>query len=427
MKAILKGTLMLACVIAFFCFCRAPAEETAPAPAVAPTNAGLEPFDRLMTSFLSWHDVPGASLAVVRNGRLVMARGYGWADVERKRPVESTSLFRIASLSKPITAVAVLTLVEAQKLALDAKPFLLLDGKPPARHPAPRLPDITVLHLLQHTGGFDRSKSFDPMFRSFDIARELHESQPATPDMIIRYMMSRALDFAPGGRYAYSNYGYCVLGRVIEKVSGVSYEQYVRERVLARLGIRDMRIGKTLPEGRAENEVVYYDHDPGTEPAVVGPIGQSVPRPYGAWYLEAMDSHGGWIASAVDMARFASAFDESSPVKILCLETVRTMFARPAGLAGFEGDGQPKAAYYGCGWMVRPTPDGRANQWHSGELPGCSALMVRRHDGLAWAVLFNKRAGRDGIALPNAIDPLLHIAADSVTAWPAVDLFERAK
>ncbi|MBN1419433.1 MAG: beta-lactamase family protein [Planctomycetes bacterium] len=398
-------------------------------PATGEACPDLAPFDDLMVSFMAERDVPGAALAVVKDGRLVLARGYGWADREAKRPVEPGSLFRIASLSKPITAVAVIRLVQEGKLALDAKVFDLLGVEPflpPGREVDPRLREITILQLLRHTAGFDRGRSFDPMFRSIEIARALGTDPPAGPPEIIRYMWGRPLDFDPGARHAYSNFGYCVLGRAIEKVTGETYEAYVRARILAPLGIRDMWIGKTLPEGRAENEVVYYGGGRKRR-AVVGRIGEFVPPPYGAWYLEAMDAHGGWIASAVDLARFIAAFRDRERCPILKPESVRDLFARPPGLAGYDEDGKPKASYYACGWAVRPRGEGGAfTAWHSGSLDGTAALMVRRHDGLGWVVLFNRQNGEDGKYLADAIDPLLHRAAAAVKRWPEKDLFRGA-
>src|SRR5262249_53134841 len=154
-----------------------------------------------------------------------------------------------------------------------------------------------------------------------------------------------------------SNFGYCLLGRVIEKVSGQSYESYVRKEVLAPVGVHSMKLGKTLETERARGEVKYYA--PGKNLAVLGPqLGKPVPNPYGAWCIEAMDSHGGWIASAEDLVRFASAFDHPGKCKILKEKSIEEMFARPEGLAGHTPQGKPLAAYYAFGWQVRPTNAG---------------------------------------------------------------------
>jgi N-acyl-D-amino-acid deacylase len=390
----------------------------------------LRSFDRLLASFITLHEIPGAAAAVTKNGRLVYARGFGWADVENKERVQPASLFRIASLSKPITAVAVLQLVERGKLSLDDKAFPRLDLEPQLADGAKfdaRLNDITVRQLLQHTAGFDRAVSFDPMVGepSVKIAKAFCAAPPASCEQIIRYMLGRPLDFAPGERFAYSNFGYCVLGRVIEKVSGLRYDEYVKQEVLAPLGIRSMQIGKTLAVGRAPGEVKYYDRPGRTGHAVVGEkIGAECPVPYGAWYLEAMDAHGGWIASAVDLARFASAFDEPAKCKILSQASIETMFARPGGAAGFEADGTAKTRHYGCGWsVIEHGNKGGANHWHTGGLDGTSTLMVRRADGLNWVVLLNAGRNEDGEFYCSSLDPLMHRAADAVTEWPERDLF----
>ena len=400
-------------------------------PASAPENVlltgrhdpRLASFDRLMRQFLARHRVPGAALAVTRHGRLVYARGFGYASLASGEAVRPEALFRIASVSKPITAAAVLALVDRGKLGLDDRVLDRLgpgfDG-PPAD---PRWRRITLRELLQHRGGWDRDRSFDPMFRPVLIARQFRVEPPAGPRLVIRYMLGQPLDFDPGARDAYSNFGYCVLGRVIEHATGEPYEAAVRKLVLTPLGLgpRSIRLGHTLPERRAPGEVHY--HGGGTGPLVFPPLGRPVPEPYGAWNLEAMDAHGGWLASAPALVRFASSFDNPARSKILSARAVATLFERPPGAAGARPDGQPRDAYYACGWNVRPVGRGGANTWHTGALPGTSTLLVRRWDGLNWAVLFNTRNGADGVDLAGAIDPLVHGAADAVTEWPAIDLF----
>jgi N-acyl-D-amino-acid deacylase len=263
------------------------------------------------------------------------------------------------------------------------------------------------------------------MFHSVEIAHSLGVPPPAEPDHIVRFMMGWPLDFDPGTRHAYSNFGYCLLGRVIEQVAHCNYEQYVRRELLRPLGIDSMRIGRTLPDQRAEGEVCYYVPGDRSGMAVAGDrLGAKVPRPYGAWYLDAMDAHGGWIASAVDLVRLASAVENVQQSKLLSDDSVRAMFARPEGAAGQDERGEPKSVYYGLGWMVRHVDDaGRINRWHTGGFDGASSLLVIRHDGLCWAVLFNTSSTADGQTPAAKIDPLVHRAANAVQQWPAHDLF----
>lgn len=386
-------------------------------------HAALSSFDELMRSFVADNKLPGATLSVTRGGKLVYARGFGWADVENKQKMQPESLMRIASISKPITAVAILQLVDRQLLKLDDRIVDVLQLEDQLTDA--RWRRITVRHCLQHSGGWDRSKSFDPMFQSVRFAREQKREPPAGTQQVIQSMIVRPLDFDPGTQYAYSNFGYCLLGRVIERKTGRAYEEFVKASVLAPLGIRRMRLGKTLKAERATDEVRYYTKDGRRLPSVVGSQrGQAVPAAYGGWYLEAMDAHGGWIASAVDLVRLASAFDDPTTCEILSTQSIQTMFSRPAAPLWLDENQMPRAHYYGCGWLVRPVGStGRLNTWHTGSLDGTSTLLVRRHDGLNWCVLFNSRDMPDGSRPAVKMDPLIHRAADAVKDWPGRDLF----
>ncbi|MCB9873374.1 MAG: serine hydrolase [Planctomycetaceae bacterium] len=396
--------------------------ETAPhAVSTGKSDKRLDSFDRMMREFMEQHRVPGGSLAVTDRGRVVFARGYGYSDVAAREQVTTDSLFRIASISKPITVVAILQLVENGKLKLDDKVFEVLDYEDEIKTKGERFDtrqrDITIRYLLEHRGGWDRDISFDGMFRSVEFAAKLGLPAPAGPDAVIRSMLGQSLDFDPGHRYAYSNYGYCLLGRVVEKRAGQSYEQYVRENVLAPLDIHSMRIGKTRLDGRQPKEVRYYY--PGRGPSVFqSDLGQDVPWPYGGWYLEAMDSHGAWIASATDLAKFAAAFDDPQNCKILSADSIAAMFARPPGLAGHEEDGTEKATFYSLGWFNRPISDGKQNNWHTGSLAGTATILIRRHDGRNFVALFNARSSPDASHFGREIDPLLHRAANEVSEWP---------
>ena len=186
--------------------------------------------------------------------------------------MQPDSLFRIASISKPITAVATLQLIERGKLKLDDRVFKLLPHRahlPNGGKVDPRLNDITLAHLMRHQGGWDRGESIDPMFHSLEIAAALGKPAPASADDVIQFMKGWPLDFKPGSRYAYSNLGYCLLGRVIEQVSGKKYEAYIRGKFLKPLGITRMRVGRTLTTSLGE--VRYYPRGELSGIAVTGP------------------------------------------------------------------------------------------------------------------------------------------------------------
>lgn len=383
-------------------------------------------FGRELKPFMTARGIPGAALAVVKDQRLVFVRGYGWGDREKRVSVKPESLFRIASLSKPFTAVAILKLVESAKLDLDTPAIELLgmepkDGK--GKSLDPRLRSITVRHCLHHTGGWDRDTSGDPMFRSVEIAEAMGVPAPARPETIIRYMLGQDLDFDPGSRFAYSNFGYCLLGRVIEKTSGLSYCEFVRQAILRPMGIHTMQLGASLERARAEGEVKYYTPVDRRGISVFPNCPGTVPEPYGTFCLEAMDSHGGWLASAIDLARFAAVLDASENNTCLKAETLRMIYEPPGPPVSRTPDGSLTPVYYACGWNVRPQRNlARANYWHNGSLPGTFTLLVRRFDGLSWVALFNQRS--ENAKLPDsAIDAALHRAANSVVEWPDKDLF----
>jgi N-acyl-D-amino-acid deacylase len=381
---------------------------------------GLDAFDQTIEALMEEYGVPGGALALAKDGRLVLAQAYGRACAGSNLPVRPDSLFRIASVSKPLTAVAILTLVEAGRLDLDDRAFALLDHLQPldGETPDPRLQDITVRHLLQHSAGWDRGRSFDPMYSPRATAHLTPDQLPASCPDIIRAMLGRRLDFAPGTDYAYSNLGYCVLGEIIETLTGQSYEAYVQQHVLAPLGIRRMRVGGSLADERVPGEVCYYDYA-GAPPgrSVFSQLPEFVPQPYGTMSLEATAANGGWIASTVDLLRFLLAVDgQPSPPDLLQPATVRQMGARP-DLAEW----QDSDYYYALGWEVS-TDDERLIWSHDGAMPGTRSFLGRRSDGYAAAVLFNSDPRRGSEFLERVLDLLVDCIAHT-TSWPQTDLF----
>jgi hypothetical protein len=175
-------------------------------------------------------------------------------------------------------------------------------------------------------------------------------------------------------------------------------------------------VGHTLPEDRFDNEVAYYmEEGPQPVDSVMEDDAQAPSWPYGGWNLDNMDAHGGWLSSAVDLARFACAYDDPANSPIIDEDNMSVIIGEPEGIPITGGH------YYGGGWMVRPVND-KFNMWHNGSLDGTYTFIVRRWDGLNWVVLFNQRddSGRGGYG---AIDGLLHQAANAVTDWPEHDFF----
>lgn len=396
------------------------------APAAGGSASAFARLEETLAGFLRAQHAPGAAVAITVEGRLVYAGGFGWADREAGERVTPPSLFRIASVSKPITAVAVLQLVERGRLSLDDRVFELLGGGEPAD---PRLRDVTVYQCLTHRGGWDREAkpAFDPVNDLPAIAEALGTGLPVTPEDFLRFIRSRPLDFTPGERFAYAPVGYRILGSVIERVTGEPYESYVRREVLAPLGIRRMRIGGSTLAERVPGEVRYYSDDLPEEyryaPPVTIPDGAPAPLPYSTVDMRLRAPNGGWIASAVDLVRFACAFDDPARCPILQPETVALMFAVPPGPPPRDAEGAPLPADYACGWSVHTREDGIPEAWHTGALFGTSALLVHAGDGMNVALLFNQETGTSGRWLTLDAWPLLREALDGIRDWPDRDLF----
>jgi CubicO group peptidase (beta-lactamase class C family) len=198
-------------------------------------------------------------------------------------------------------------------------------------------------------------------------------------------LRNRPLDFSPGTTFAYSNFGYCVLGRVIEKITGQPYLDYVRDTVLKPCGVNDMTIAGNTRAERHNGEVSYYDEDG-------DPYGLNVTR---------MDAHGGWLARPADIVRFlmhVSSF--TPPSNILKPGTIKSMTSASAANRG-----------YAKGWFVNHA----RNWWHIGSLPGTSTIAARIHNGFCWAAFVNTR--RLGSSLDADLDQLIWNIVGQVKSW----------
>lgn len=398
-----------------------PAQEEIPISGAA--VPGMESYDQVITAFMRKHAIPGGAVAVLRDGRLIYARGFGYADVENKTVAQPDALFRIASMSKPITATAIMKLVEEGKLGLDDRVAPLIAHLAPAPGAAvdARWEQITIRHLLNHSGGWDRGKpngGFDPIDRPLIAAAAVNAPAPASPETLVRYMKGMPLDFNPGEKFAYSNFGYITLGRVIERVSGMRYPDYVRTRVLQPVGAHRTQQGRSRMSHALPGEVKYYWPGAGVNapPAPsVFPGEGTVPFNYGGFHLEASDASGAWVSSTVDLLRFLSGVDgRANRPDIFDAALVAEMTGSGAAVCP---DG---ACYYGAGWFVRPT-QGDANWWHGGTLPGTTSMLVRTYHNFSMVGLFNTRS------LTANLEAELHAALwnglAGATSFPAHDLF----
>jgi len=385
----------------------------------------LQPLEDALVGAMAKWGIVGGQMAIAKDGKLVYSRGFGLADAEENTPVGRTHRFRIASCSKPFTGVGILKLIDDGKLALDTPvfPLLALQGPPNAPYDA-RLDEITVQDLLVHGGGWDSAGTgMDPQYLPWPALAShlLGEADPASGETIVRYMLSQPLDFDPGTKSSYSNFGFNVLGRVIEHVSGQPFEVWMQEHILAPSGITSMAIGGTTLAQRMPDEVRYYGQ-PGepTRPSVY-PNAGFVPTAYGSYYLRAMDAHGGYIATSDDLVRFMLAIDGARGPALLTPAMVQAMETtpRPPAIGAGAGNADTKT---GLAWDA-PEVEGGHEWVHAGALEGSTASWTYRNPaGVAIAWVINTLPADLYAFLGDAINGLKAKVPD-ITTWPETDLF----
>ena len=344
---------------------------------------------RIAAAFRQQFSVPATSIAISRNGQFVYDQAVGMGDRQHLAQVQQASLFRIASVTKPITSVTIFSLIEQGKLNVTDKvfgPSAILGtkyGKPPYRQ---YITDVTVDHLLTHTAGGWPNDDTDPM---------MHNLSWDHTKLITETIANMLLVNPPGTHWAYSNFSYCVLGRVIEQVTGQPYSSYVQANILAPCGISTMQIAANKESQRAPNEVVYY--------------GQYSEEPY-KLNVTRMDSHGGWIASSTQLVQFLNHVAGAPGIPTLLTPATIQAMTTPAP-AYPQGP-----ARYARGWMVRD--NGAGNWWHSGSLPGSTTIMVRTATGMCWAALTNTRT-QPSNEIDTALDQMMWNMVRTVPAWGA--------
>ncbi len=372
----------------------------------------FESIDKDINRFLDRNKLTGVSLAIAKDGNMVFSKGYGWADKDNRVRIEPYHLFRVASVSKLITAAGVMKLVEQGKIELDDYVFGekgILNDKPFDVYADRTVEDIKVIHLLNHSGGWT-NRWGDPMFIPHAVARGLDKELPVDATDIIEYMLGKRLHFKPGTMSSYSNLGYAILGKVIEKSSGEDYESFIKTNIMYPLGIFDMKLGGSYLTERAELEVKYYEPLDTYLVRDFRNINKKVARAYGGNDIHTLGPAGGWLASSTDLLKFMLSIDGmNGPQDILTKESVEAMteptksYLDPIGWRGVRGD-----------------------VWYrTGTLAGTSALMVRRDDGFSYVVLFNGSTWK-GPMLSADIRRMMDNTIRKTSDWPEYDLFDLA-
>lgn len=366
-------------------------------------------IDKRLNYFIKRWELEGVSLAVVKDGRLVYAKGYGLADKDNSIKVEPWHIFRLASVSKLITATAIMKLKEDGFLSLNDKVFgkegilndsIFLDIKDR------KVKKITVEHLLRHEAGFS-VRAGDPMFRPLAIARSMNVEAPVDFNTIVQYVLKRRLRYRPGTRMAYSNFGYALLSKIIEKKTGMSYEDYVKTKIFEPCGVYDMQLANNLRDEKFINEVCYYEQRNSSKVKSYDGSGELVYRSNGGNDIRCLSGAGAWVGSAAEMLKLVSCIDgDDSKPDILSKESVKYMTKRLGGKSPI-------------GWMK---VDYLNNWWRTGTLAGSTVLLKKQNNGLSWILVANTSSWR-GSKFPKTINYEMSKILRRIKEWPEYDLF----
>ncbi len=315
-------------------------------PTTGDAHRKLDKVDAVILEFMVEHGIPAVSFAVSKNRKILHDRAFGWDDSSLSTPLPVGRIMRLASMSKPITHAAVNTLIADKKLSMDDKPFEILKLKDLKSDKFDdRWKDITIEHLLKHKGGFDRAISGDSTFKSKSVCKDLGiKLDEMTPMDLVRWYLQQPLDFKPGERDAYSNFGYILLARVVEKVGGKPYVDFLQTTIGKESGMTAILVSRTEPQDRNPNEIWYCLHPEFTKPITPFPM-----------RFETKDGAGSLACSASDYCRFLEHY---------------TIGGKP----------RRRGANYKCFF---------------GSTYGTTSVCSQRADGISYAAICNRRGKGD--------------------------------
>ena len=352
----------------------------------------LAGMDKKVNYFMRQWQIKGASLSIIRNDSLLFSKGYGWADEEKGIEMQPGHIMRMASVSKLITAAGIMVLQEMDSLNIKDPVFgpegILNDSLFTSVIKDKNHHKITVEHLLRHQGGFSR----DPLFSSIDVMTLLKLDEAPTKEDFYRLVLRNRLRFTPGSWQKYSNFGYLLLSEIIDKKSGMSYEDFINKHVLYPAGCYDMHIATNYYEQKRENEVRYYTHEgDGKYIEEFNKSGKIVERCYGGNNLPVLSGAGAWCGSTPELARFVASIDGRPEVKdILSQESINQMTEY------LDKD------TFSLGWNDTNPEKGWSR---TGTLAGTSALVKYFPDGECWILITNTSTWK-GPGLPRYTDEL---------------------
>ncbi len=366
-------------------------------------------FDTAILRFMQQWGIKGGSFAIMRNDSLLYAKGYGYANIQDSTECDVRHIFRVASVSKLITAVAIMRLHETGFLSVNDRVFGengILNDTIFLNFRSKHIQKITIEHLLRHTAGFSNPHG-DAAFNPDLVARWLDKELPLSMDDMVEYASRNKLRARPGEWFDYSNLGYIVLSKIIEKASGMPYEQYVKDSIFAPAGCYDIHLAENFSEGFKENEVHYYEvKEAELVPAFDG-SDTLVMKSLGGNNVRGLYGAGGWVASPVELLKFISVINKC-PVK-------------QEFLAGKSIDFMTLSnkKYRPAGWS-----SANSKEWHrTGSMAGTSAMIKVQHNGYSWVFISNSSSWT-GPKLARQMNGSISRAISRVKEWPKRDLFE---
>ena len=338
----------------------------------------LHAMDSIMQSYLKRWEIHGAQLAISRHDSLLYARGFGYADKDRQIPMEPSYIMRMASVSKLVTATGIMKLRDMGKIRLSDKVFgpkgILNDTFYVNSIRDKRYFDITVEQLLRHKAGFTNYAG-DAIFSTRYIMQQNHLTTPPDHRTLLRIVLRRHLGYKPGTAQRYCNIGYTLLSLIIEKRTGMSYENFMQRYVLNPAGCYDFHIAGNYLKDRRKNETVYYMHSSSVPVPEFNNSGRMVVRCYGENDITTALGAGAWVASAAELCRLVASIDGDRTVPdVISPQAVKLMTQEMP-------DHQ-----FSLGWNFTP----RNRPWiRTGSLVGTSALVLRYPDGECWVFITN--------------------------------------
>lgn len=338
----------------------------------------LHAMDSIMQRYLKRWEIHGAQLAISRHDSLLYARGFGYADKDRQIPMEPSYIMRMASVSKLVTATGIMKLRDMGKIRLSDKVFgpkgILNDTFYVNSIRDKRYFDITVEQLLRHKAGFTNYAG-DAIFSTRYIMQQNHLTTPPDHRTLLRIVLRRHLGYTPGAAQRYCNIGYTLLSLIIEKRTGMSYNDFMQRYVLNPAGCYDFHIAGNYLKDRRPNETVYYMHSSSVPVPEFNNSGRMVVRCYGENDITTALGAGAWVASAAELCRLVASIDGDRTVSdVISPQAVKLMTQEMP-------DHQ-----FSLGWNFTP----RNRPWiRTGSLVGTSALVLRYPDGECWVFITN--------------------------------------